>query len=258
MIIYCFCSLLAAFSLLKLRFIIFWFTVSARGHRHTEDYFTGGLCRGRRSQSPERAEQRQKLQTAAVQKTSGPPQRGTYQGELLARIDTWMSHRHAFLLSFIYFFFFHFPYLGDPQALPVCDVCCGRCQRRVGCGVGETPWEEEKAEVSTKISPLSDLILKSSGGFNLFWNDPLSQTHGCAGTGGSVHHTGQQPLHHQPAEEPAGAVGQAAHLAAPLQQDRRSDHQPQRCCHRVFCWVGAAAETEEWESVVHFVDFSLW
>ena len=39
------------------------------------------------------------------------------------------------------------PVPGDPTAVPVRHVRRGRRERRVGHGVGETPGEEEEAEV---------------------------------------------------------------------------------------------------------------
>lgn len=45
---------------------------------------------------------------------------------------------------------FLFNLLGDSQIVPVCYICCRRCQWRFECGMGETFGEEEKAQVINK------------------------------------------------------------------------------------------------------------
>lgn len=64
------------------------------------------------------------------------------------------------------------------------------------------------------------------------------QAHGRAGTWEPVHNAGQQPVHHQPAEEPTGKSSEGAHVAASVQQSGQSSSEPQHRCSNSG-WVRA-------------------
>lgn len=160
-------------SIFTLFFLLLVALVSPRGHRHSEDHLTWRFCGRRRSRGSEWTEQRQKLQTAVVQKTSRPTQWRTSQG------DAWKdllftlmnSSKIVELNSQNNIEMFLFNLLGDSQIVPVRYICCRRCQWRFECGMGETFGEEEKAQVINKENKQTHKKLFCSfKTFSLLWS----------------------------------------------------------------------------------------